>query len=160
MKITSVIKKENIIFELNAATKSDVIDELITALSNSKQVKNIKKLKEAVLEREEVLSTAIGKGLAIPHCRTDAVDGIVMAFGKAKVPIDFGSLDNKPVVLIFLLASNENMNVEHLKLLRQISSIAGSDELLSRIGISKDSEDIYNILTELDYSTLLINKKL
>ena len=57
MKITSILNKENIIFELKATTKAEVIDELITTLSDNRQLKDIKKLKEAVLEREEVLSS-------------------------------------------------------------------------------------------------------
>ena len=152
MKITDFLSKENIIFELKATTKAEVIDELLTALLDNKQVKDIKKLKEAVLEREEVLSTGIGKGLAIPHCRTNAVEGIVIAFGKTKIPIDFESLDNKPVLLVFLLASNENMNSEHLKLLKQISKMTSNDELLSRIVRVKDLDEIYNIFVEFDNS--------
>ena len=152
MKITSILNKENIIFELKATTKAEVIDELITALSDNKQVKDIKKLKEAVLEREEVLSTGIGKGLAIPHCRTNAVEDIVIAFGKTKIPIDFEALDNKPVSFVFLIASNENLNREHLKLLKQISTMTYNDELLSKIVRAKDSDEIYNQLIELDNS--------
>ena len=152
MKITSILNKENIIFELKATTKAEVIDELITALSDNKQVNDIKKLKEAVLEREEVLSTGIGKGLAIPHCRTNAVEDIVIAFGKTKIPIDFEALDNKPVSFVFLIASNENLNREHLKLLKQISTMTYNDELLSKIVRAKDSDEIYNQLIELDNS--------
>lgn len=152
MKITDILKKENIIFELKATTKAEVIDELIFALADNKQVKDIKKLKEAVLEREEVLSTGIGKGLAIPHCRTDAVDGIVIVFGKTKIPIDFESLDNKPVLLLFLLATNENMNAEHLKMLKQLSVMMNNDDLLSRIVRAKDSDEIYNSFLQFDDS--------
>lgn len=150
MKITSILNKENIVFELKATTKAEVIDELITALSDNKQVKDINKLREAILEREEVLSTGIGKGLAIPHCRTEAVNGIVIVFGKTKVPIDFEALDQKPVLFVFLIASNENMNREHLKLLKQISTLTYNDELLSKIVKAKDSDEIYNQLIELD----------
>ena len=150
MKITSILNKENIIFELKATTKAEVIDELITALSDNKQVKDIKKLKEAVLEREEVLSTGIGKGLAIPHCRTNSVEGIVIVFGKTILPIDFEALDNKPVLLAFLIESNENFNSEHLKLLMQIGKMTSNDELLNKIVIAKNSNEIYNLFLELD----------
>jgi fructose-specific phosphotransferase system IIA component len=159
MKITDVLKKENIIFELKAQTKDEIIDELINSLKQNKQIKNINKLKDAILEREEVLSTGIGKGVAIPHCRTDAVEGIIIAFGKTLLPVDFESLDNKPVLLIFLIASNEAMNSEHLKLLNQIGKMASNDELLSRIVRAKDSDEIYNILAELDNSNNLIGIK-
>ena len=159
MKITDVLKKENIIFELKAQTKDEIIDELINSLKQNKQIKNINKLKDAILEREEVLSTGIGKGVAIPHCRTDTVEGIIIAFGKTLLPVDFESLDNKPVLLIFLIASNEAMNSEHLKLLNQIGKIASNDELLSRIVRAKDSDEIYNILAELDNSNNLIGIK-
>jgi fructose-specific phosphotransferase system IIA component len=159
MKITDVLKKENIIFELKAQTKDEIIDELINSLKQNKQIKNINKLKDAILEREEVLSTGIGKGVAIPHCRTDAVEGIIIAFGKTLLPVDFESLDNKPVLLIFLIASNEAMKSEHLKLLNQIGKMASNDELLSRIVRAKDSDEIYNILAELDNSNNLIGIK-
>ena len=160
MKITDILNKENIIFELKAQTKDEIIEELINSLKNNEQVKNIKRLKEAILEREEVLSTGIGKGIAIPHCRTNAVVGIVLAFGKTKIPIDFEALDNKPVLFVFLLASNEEMNSEHLKLLKLISLMTSNDDLLSRINRSNNSEEIYNILAELDSSNKLIDKKI
>jgi fructose-specific phosphotransferase system IIA component len=157
MKITSILKKENIIFELKAQTKEEILNELINSFKNNKQVKNIKKLKDGILEREEVLSTGIGKGVAIPHCRTDAVEGIVIAFGKTIIPVNFDSLDNKPVLLIFLIASSETMNSEHLKLLNQIGKMTSNDELLSKIVRAKDLDEIYNIFIELDNSNKLIN---
>lgn len=152
MKITSILNKENIIFELKATTKAEVIDELIEFLKNNKRVKDLKKLKDAVLEREAILSTGIGKGLAIPHCRTNSVEGIVIAFGKTIIPIDFEALDNKPVLLIFLIASNENLNSEHLKLLMQIGKMTSNDELLNKIVMAKNSNEIYNLFLELDNS--------
>jgi fructose-specific phosphotransferase system IIA component len=152
MKITSILNKENIIFELKATTKAEVIDELIEFLKNNKRVKDLKKLKDAVLEREAILSTGIGKGLAIPHCRTNSVEGIVIAFGKTIIPIDFEALENKPVLLIFLIASNENLNSEHLKLLMQIGKMTSNDELLNKIVMAKNSNEIYNLFLELDNS--------
>ncbi len=87
----------------------------------------------AVLAREAAGSTGIGKGVAIPHARAAALDGLRLAAGLAKPPVDFKSADAKPVSLIFLLATPESQPSAHLKALAALSRAALDAKLVSRL---------------------------
>lgn len=155
MKLSDIINKDRIIIELKSNTKEDVINELIDKIKSTSQVLNFEKLKNAIFEREEVLSTGIGNGIAIPHCRTNSVEGIIAAFGRASNPVEFDSLDNKPVNILFLFASNENLNSEHLKLLNQLGKIAHNKDLLNKLLTAKNVDEIYSALSESNGSELV-----
>ena len=129
MKITDVLSEENIAVNLDVSNKEEAINALIDLIANSGKVKNISKVREAVFERERIMSTGIGQGFAIPHGKTDAVTDIVAAFAVLKKPIDFNSLDGQPVKLIFLLVGRNNLVGQHIKLLSRISKLMSKNEL-------------------------------
>lgn len=152
MKITNVLSKENIIFNMEAKSKAEIIETLSNILSSNPQVKDVLKMKESISEREKVLSTGLGNGFAIPHCRTEEVEGIVAAFGKTSKLVEFDALDNKPVQFIFLIASNTKMNAEHLKLLGKLGKLTSNKILLDKILQAKNSDEIYSVFIESDNS--------
>jgi len=148
MKISDIIKKDQIIAELNGKTKEEVISELIDLFKNDERVINIDKVKTAVLEREKIMSTGVGKGFAIPHGKTDAVKEIIAAFGKTSAPIDFAALDDQPVHLVFLLVGKDNLVGPHIKLLSRISRMMTKDDFREKLANAKSADEIYAIFKE------------
>jgi fructose-specific phosphotransferase system IIA component len=145
MKVTDILKKEFIISELRGKQKEEVINELINLFDIDNRVNDIEKVRNAVLEREKIMSTGVGKGFAIPHGKTNAVSGILAAFGKTNQPFEYQSLDNKPVNLVFLLVGKDNLVSTHIKLLSRISRMMNKDEFRERLLKSNSSEEILEI---------------
>ncbi len=145
MRICEVLKPENVIPELKGNTKEEVINELIDVFKDDPRVTDIKEVKEAVLEREKIMSTGIGHGFGIPHCKTNKVTEILAAFGKTKEPIDFESLDGKPVSLLFLLIGKDNMVAPHIKLLSRISLLMNKQDVREKLLAAKTVEGVYKI---------------
>ncbi len=148
MKICDIIKEEHIIADLKGQSKEDIINELIDIFKGDDRVLNIEKVREAILEREKIMSTGVGKGFAIPHGKTDAVKEIVAAFGKSNKPIDFAALDEQPVYLVFLLVGKDNLVGPHIKLLSRISRMMNKDEFRENLMKAKTAKEIFEIFQE------------
>lgn len=148
MKISDIIKKEQIIAELKGSSKEEVINELVDLFKNDDRIINLEKVRNAVLEREKIMSTGVGKGFAIPHGKTEAVNEIIAAFGKTTNPIDFAALDEQPVHLVFLLVGKDNLVGPHIKLLSRISRMMNKDEFRENLLKAKTAEDILAIFKE------------
>jgi len=141
MKVTDILKKEFIISDLKGKQKEEVINELIDLFNNDKRVNDIEK----VLEREKIMSTGVGKGFAIPHGKTDAINEIIAAFGKTGSPIEYQALDNKPVNLVFLLVGKDNLVSTHIKLLSRISRMMNKDDFREDLLKASSSEEILDL---------------
>ena len=145
MKVTDILKKEFIVSELKANQKEEIINELINLFVNDKRVLDIEKVRFSVLEREKIMSTGVGKGFAIPHGKTSAINEIIAAFGKTNSPIEYQSLDNKPVNLVFLLVGKDNLVSTHIKLLSRISRMMNKDDFRERLLKAKSSDEIFEL---------------
>lgn len=148
MKLVDLLDEKFIAAGLKAAEKEEAIIELINLFENDSRVKDLNKVKKAVLEREKIMSTGVGKGFAIPHGKTNSVNEVIAAFGKTAEPIDYQALDNKPVQLIFLLVGKESQVSTHIKLLSRISRLMNSDEFREKLIKAKTSKQILQIFTE------------
>jgi fructose-specific phosphotransferase system IIA component len=145
MKLTDFLKPEHIISDLKGNTKEEVINELIDVFKSDPKVEDLEKVREAVLEREKIMSTGVGKGFAIPHGKTGAIKEILAAFGKSNKPIEYQSLDNEPVQLVFLLVGKDNLVSSHIKLLSRISRMMNDDSFRSALVNAQTSEEILNM---------------
>ncbi|MEW6193950.1 MAG: PTS sugar transporter subunit IIA [Bacteroidota bacterium] len=145
MRICDLLSKEKIIPSMQGKNKIDVINELIDLFKYDDKVINVEILREAVHDREKIMSTGVGKGFAIPHAKTNTVNEIIAAFGKLDVPIDFQALDGQPVNLVFLLVGKENLVGPHIKLLSRISRMMNKEEFRESLLNAKTSEEIYNL---------------
>lgn len=148
MKVSELLKPEFVIPQLKGETKEDVINELIDLFKNDPRVEDIEKVRTAVLEREKVMSTGVGKGFAIPHGKTNAVKEIVGAFGKISEGVDYDSLDGNPVQLIFLLVGKDNLISTHIKLLSRISRLMNKDDLRHRLTEANTADDIVKLFSD------------
>ncbi len=148
MKVSELLKPEFIISDLKGDSKEDIIIELIDLFKNDPRVEDIDKVKSAVLDREKIMSTGVGKGFAIPHGKTNAVTEIIAAFGKIKDGIDYNSLDGQPVNLVFLLVGKDNLISTHIKLLSRISRLMNKDDFRERLLKAESSEEIIKLFNE------------
>ena len=148
MKICEILRVDKIISSMDSNSKNEVIDELIDLFKNDERVKDIDEMKNAVHDREKIMSTGVGKGFAIPHAKTDSVNEIVAAFGKLEKPIDFQALDEQPVNLVFLLVGKESLVGPHIKLLSRISRMMNKDEFRESLANAKSSEEIYTLFED------------
>ena len=100
-----------------------------------------------ILKREELMSTAIGRGIAIPHVRLSSVTDLVMAVGVCRSPIaDFQTIDDVPVTLLFMIAAAYNQHSYYLKTLSFFSAKLKKKELRDSLMSAKSTEEIYNLL--------------
>lgn len=148
MNISSILNKTRIITDFSSTTKESVINELLDSLKRDESIIDLEKVREVVLEREKIMSTGIGNGFAIPHGKTNAVKGIVAVFGKLKEPINFDSVDGKPVNLIFLMVGREDAVGEHIKMLSRISRIMNKDEAHGKLLNAETADEILKIFEE------------
>jgi fructose-specific phosphotransferase system IIA component len=148
MKVSELLKPEFIIPELNGESKEDIINELIDLFKSDPRVEDIEKVRSAVLDREKVMSTGVGKGFAIPHGKTNAVKEIVGAFGKIKDGIDYESLDGNPVHLVFLLVGKDNLISTHIKLLSRISRLMNKDDFRHRLTEANTADEIVKLFSD------------
>ena len=128
--IFKVLKADRIVV-VDSASKLEILDRLIDVLADTPEVHDPDALTVAIARREEMMSTGIGRGLAIPHVRIDQVSDIVMAVGLVRDGVsDYDSLDGEPVKLVFMIAARTDQHEEHLKLLSQISSALKKEAFL------------------------------
>ena len=133
MKISDILTENMVMTGLEGVNKDEVIDALIERVSMSPRVRDKAKIRQAILEREKIMSTGVGNGFAIPHGKTDAVTDIVAAFAVTAKPIDYQSLDEKPVRLVFLLVGKDNLVGPHIKLLSRISRLMNKESFRKRL---------------------------
>jgi fructose-specific phosphotransferase system IIA component len=133
---------------LEARTKDGVIEELVGVLRDTGAVDDAEGVLRAVRQREEVLSTGVGSGVAIPHGKSDGVAELAMAAGVAVPPIDFDALDGQPVSLFFLLVGPESAAGPHVKTLSRIARLVRRDDFRERLARVASAEEFLAVLAE------------
>ena len=146
MILTQMLQPGCVRVPLQGRDKRSVINELVDVLDASKLVLNKDIALEAILNREQIRSTGIGYGVAIPHGKCKAVRESVMAIGIAHQPIDFDSIDGKPVSIIALLISPAEQTGQHLKALARINRLMLDEALRNEIQKTNDAEEIWDLL--------------
>lgn len=148
MKLTDLITEKTIIPEFKSKNKTDIINELIDLFKDDPRVKNLEKVRETVLEREKIMSTGVGKNFAIPHGKTDAVEDVVCAFGRSTQPIEYQSLDDQPVHIVFLIVGQDSQVSLHIKLLSRISRMMTNDDFRAKLINAKTTQEILAIFKQ------------
>ncbi|HLR32613.1 MAG TPA: PTS sugar transporter subunit IIA [Fodinibius sp.] len=133
MNIFSLLDTETVLPNLEAKDKAEILDKLVSSLKGQVSEEEADKILEAVIERENIMSTGVGKGLAIPHAKTSAVEQTYAAFAVLKEPVEYNAVDNKPVTMIFLLVGPQSSNSLHIKMLSRISRLMNDNEFRQRL---------------------------
>lgn len=137
-----MVQQKQMIF-LESASKKEVIEEMVNLVSPSQEVPHPKELLKALLEREEIMSTGIGYGIAVPHVKIPSVKEMVMALGIHKKGIDWGTLlDQEPVKIVVLIAAPDYKTKEYLKVLAKVVKILKNKEIREQILKKETLEEI------------------
>ena len=145
MKISDILDESLVRTQLPGSLKDEVISNMVDIVASSKKVVDKEKVKEAIFEREKIMSTGVGNGFAIPHGKTDAVSDIVAAFAVTAKPIDYESLDEQPVRLVFLLVGKDSMVGPHIKLLSRISRLMNKEEFRKKLLSASSPKEVLDI---------------
>lgn len=148
MLLSDLLTPHHIRVPLTASGKDALLEELVGMLAASGVVDGSAEVLGAVREREAVLSTGIGNGVAIPHGKSERVGALVMAAGVTSAPVDFEALDGEPVSLFFLLVGPEATAGEHVKALSRISRLLRRDSLRDALLHAPDSAAFHAALVE------------
>ena len=148
VQLKNILSVDRITF-ISQSSKRDALVELSEVLAKAPQIKNAQELTQEILKREELMSTAIGKGIAIPHVRLSSVTDLVMAVGICKTPInDYQTIDDEPVKLLFMIAAAYNQHSYYLKTISQFSSKFKDTALLNSIYLAKTEQEVFDLLAE------------
>jgi len=150
MRIAELMDKDFIIPSLEAKTKKEVLKELVDCIIKKEPEIDPEELLRVLLEREELGSTGIGDGIAIPHGKIKKLKKLIVSFGRSREGVDFQSMDGKPTHIIFLLIAPENSAGTHLKALARISRLLKDSSFRKNIMEANTAQDIYNIIAQED----------
>ena len=146
MKIVDLIKRDMVVPALRATDKRGILEELAAYMAGHHPRIDRAALSKVLIEREQLASTAIGEGVAIPHGKVPGLPGLVATFGRSTQGIDFRAIDGRPTHLFFTLFAPENSAGAHLKALARISRIfknATFREALMRAG---PADELYRLI--------------
>ena len=142
MKLKDILTRDTIRIPLENLDKEKVIEEMVAVLRDARKIEDSATVLKAVLDRERVMSTGVGDGVAIPHGKADGVKNLVASFGVTKNEIDFGSIDDKPVRLVFLLVGPYDQTGPHLKALSRISRLMHKSDFRTKLIHAKNSDEV------------------
>ena len=146
MLLSELLSAERVKVPLGSRTKADVLRELVELVTVGRSGIAPEAVLASVRERELVLSTGIGGGVAIPHGKTPCIDQLVLAAGVSATPIDFDALDGKPVQLFFLLVGPESAAGAHVKALSRISRLLRREPLRADLVAARTPEEFLQLV--------------
>jgi fructose-specific phosphotransferase system IIA component len=146
MKLSKFCEEDLMNFDLQGQSKAEVIKELVTLTAQSSLVRDREELLAAVYDREKLVTTGVGYGVAFPHAKTRAMKGIVIVFGRSEVGVDFEAMDKKPVHLFFMIAAPEDAIGAHLNVMARLSYIMKSEKNRERLMRAKTAGEVMLIL--------------
>lgn len=145
MNIYSLLDNSTILANLNVNSKKELLNKMIDALADEVSKEQLEEIRSSVFEREEIMSTGVGKNLAIPHGKVKSIEKNYASFALLETPIDYDSIDGEPVKMVFLLAGPESKNSTHIKLLSRISRLMNSSAFRSALSDCETSQQIYDV---------------
>lgn len=146
MNIYEILSIDTILPNAEASSKESLLKMMLEILNSTGKVKDQAGAFKEIFDRERIMSTGVGKGIALPHAKTSAVDNSIGALITLSHPIDFNALDGNPVNIVFMLLGTEDNVGKHLKLLSKISRMMNNDDFRMQILHSKTSSEIYDFI--------------
>jgi mannitol/fructose-specific phosphotransferase system IIA component (Ntr-type) len=146
MYLTDILDPKWIKLSLAATTKKGLIAELIELLGAEGALERPDEALQAVLDREKVHTTGIGHGLALPHGKCDTPGRLVMAIGRTRTPVDFESVDGRPVDLVVLLVGPTARTTLHVQALARIARFLNTETFRSQLRGARSGEELYRLI--------------
>tara|TARA_B100000609_G_C17011552_1_gene328920 strand:- start:184 stop:645 length:462 start_codon:yes stop_codon:yes gene_type:complete len=150
MKISDILAEASVALNVKVDSKSELIEFLLDLAVKSGSVISREDALKEILKREEIMSTGIGKEIAMPHAKTNSVKNSVGALAVLADPIDFDSLDKEPVRIAFLILGREDNVGNHLRILSKISRMFNNDAFKKKILDSRTIQEVTSTLGEFD----------
>jgi fructose-specific phosphotransferase system IIA component len=145
MKITDILAPSCVLLGTQAADKPQVLEFLVNALAATGKVSDRDELLRVITEREKLMSTGIGHGVALPHGKTSTVTNSIAALATLATPIDFDALDDEPVSIVLMLVGTEGNVGVHLRLLSRISRMVGSEQFRNSLRSANNVENVLEL---------------
>ena len=149
MKLSNLLTQDMVIPELEARDMESVLNEMVKFLKKRKKISKEKELSEKLVQREKLGSTAIGKGVAVPHCKIKGIKDPVVMLAVSKRSVDFYSLDGKPSHIFFLVVSSPDNPTVNLQILAAIAHLVRkSKSLVKKILEAKNISAVLDVIRE------------
>ncbi|MEW4571048.1 PTS sugar transporter subunit IIA [Tautonia sp. JC769] len=155
MKLSDFVVRDAVIVDLQATTKEEAIREIVSGLRDAGRLSDsdLEGVTRAILNREELGSTGIGQGVAVPHTRHPMVDRLIGTVALSNKGVEFAALDGEPVDILFLLVSPPNQPGDHLRALENISRHLKDEQFVRFLRQARSREQILDVLDEADQSS-------
>jgi PTS system nitrogen regulatory IIA component len=147
MEIADLLSPDAVLAHVKATTKKQVLQEMAHKAALLTQLPE-RRIFETLTEREKLGSTGMGQGIAIPHGRVTGVEKMTGLFAQLDHPVDFDSMDDQPVDLVFLLLAPEGAGADHLKALARVSRLLRNQTVCEKLRAAPQTATLYALLTE------------
>lgn len=148
MKISHLLNSSHIFWNLPATSKEAFFKEVAQKIQEVENLTKADTIAQRLWEREKLGSTAIGKGIAIPHCKWEGLKDCQIYVASTKQPIDFDAMDKKGVKLFFIVLSHPNQPSQHLQLLARISKLLHNPGSIENLMRAKSPQEFQEILVQ------------
>jgi len=145
LKVSDLIN-ENFIIDIKSDNKEDTLNELLDVICKSEKITGPKIFRKEIFKREKLMSTGIGYEIAIPHARHKTVTDFVIALGRKRDGLEYASIDDKPVKLIFMIGASDKQDKDYIKLLSRLVLRLKNQEFVDRLLNAKDSIEMHNLI--------------
>jgi len=136
------------VVDLSSRTKDGALMEIVETLASAREVSDRERLLDAVLEREKIVSTGIGLGVAVPHAKIPEVSEFVVAYGRSKEGIDFGSIDDRPVHHVVLIVGPPDRQQRYLQFLATVTLKLKQPDLRAALEAAPDAAGLFAVLSK------------
>lgn len=147
MEISDLLTVDSVVPKLSVTSKKQALQELAKRAQAVTGLEE-RRIFDTLLERERLGTTGVGNGIAIPHGKIAELDGLYGVFARLEKPIDFDSVDEQPVDLVFLLLAPESAGADHLKALARVSRLLRDQTVCAKLRGSDNADALFSLLTE------------
>ena len=146
--ISNLLDEKTVLLDVPGSDKNDVLHRVINALEYKVDTKTLTSIRSAVMEREQIMSTGVGKGLAIPHGKVSDLNDSHAVFARLATPVEYNAIDKEPVQLIFLLIGPKSSNSLHIKLLSRISRLMNNAGFRKKLHACQTTDELLDVFRE------------
>ena len=145
MGLLDIVKKDLIINPLKSTSRNEIISDMVDLFADNRKLTESEReaVKKAVLDREALGSTAMEKGIAIPHAKIPFLKESALVIGISRIPVDFGGSEKSSI--FFLVLASEEKPAEHVQLLASIARLCSSDVFVRMLATRKSADDVYQL---------------
>jgi len=152
MTLSKLLARDCVSVDLKVTSKKQLVQEMAELIVNCGCMENdaikMRDIVQAAMEREKLGSTGVGSGVALPHARVDGLDSVKVALARLETPIEFESIDDRPVDIAVLILAQPDAGSDHLRALAQISRRLRDEDVRGRLRRSPDAESLYVTFTD------------